>query len=448
MTPEIPIFVRSVLKSLEQAGYSAQCVGGCVRDLLLGRIPDDWDVTTSALPEETMAVFGADALPTGLKHGTVTVRMEGGKTEVTTYRCDGDYGDHRHPDHVSFTASLEEDLRRRDFTVNAMALSPDGTLIDPFFGQKDLTDGVLRCVGDPDTRFNEDALRILRCLRFSSVLGFSVAPETDESLRRSRELLREIAPERVQAELLKLLCGKNVAQVLLSYPEVLGVVLPEITPSVGFDQRNRHHCWDVWEHTVYSVEAIRPDPALRMAMLLHDLGKPASFCLDGQGNGHFCGHQAISGKLAAEALRRLRFDSRSQALILTLVENHDRLIPRTEKGIRRGMMTFGEGTQRLLLEVKRADNLAQAPAFRGTQQDIDRAEQMLDDAVRRGDCVTLRQMAVNGNDLTGIGVQGKLVGEMLNRLLLRVVDGELPNERSALLAAAAEELSCAAPEKS
>ena len=241
----IPAYVEKTLTALEAAGHQAYCVGGCVRDSLLGQEPGDWDVTTSALPEETMAVFGEKAVPTGLKHGTVTVCWPEGKVETTTFRRDGAYVDHRHPEQVTFTDSLTEDLARRDFTVNAVALDLRGTLYDPFGGQTDLRKGILRCVGDPERRFSEDALRILRCLRFASRLGFAIDPETAAALVVCRELLREIAPERIHEELTKLLCGPHAAEVLRAYPEVVGVVLPEILPMVGFDQRNPHHCYDV-----------------------------------------------------------------------------------------------------------------------------------------------------------------------------------------------------------
>ena len=252
---KIPAYVRETLTALETAGHQAYCVGGCVRDSLLGRMPEDWDVTTSALPEETMKVFGDRAIPTGLKHGTVTVCCQEGKVETTTFRRDGVYADHRHPEQVTFTPDLTEDLARRDFTVNAMATDLRGMVYDPFDGQADLQEEILRCVGDPERRFSEDALRILRCLRFAAVLGFSIEPETGKALMTCRNLLREMAPERVHEELTKLLCGPWAASVLRRYPDVIGAVLPEILPMVGFDQRNPHHCYDVWEHTLHALDA-------------------------------------------------------------------------------------------------------------------------------------------------------------------------------------------------
>ncbi len=433
---EMPGYVQNVLTALEAAGYEAWCVGGCVRDLMLGRAPEDWDVTTNALPEATMALFGSHAFPTGLRHGTVTVREEHRSVEVTTYRVDGDYHDHRRPDTVVFTPSLEEDLRRRDFTVNAMALSLRGDLRDPFGGQADLKAGVLRCVGKPERRFGEDALRILRGLRFAAVLGFAMDPATAAGIHGHRALLKDIAAERIQVELFKLLCGKDAAAVLREYPDVVGVFWPEILPMVGFDQRNRHHCYDVWEHTLHAVEAVEPEPVLRCAMLLHDVGKPRCFTVDQDGNGHFYGHPEISRELADDMLRRLKCAAALRETVVRLVEWHDRNIPRTDRGLRRALRALGEEDLRRLILVKRADNLAQAPEYRDTQREIDRAEAILDKLVAADACFSLGQLTVNGRDLAALGLSGPEIGRTLNALLDKVVDGELPNERTALLEAA------------
>lgn len=433
---EMPGYVQNVLTALEAAGYEAWCVGGCVRDLMLGRAPEDWDVTTNALPEATMALFGSHAFPTGLRHGTVTVREEHRSVEVTTYRVDGDYHDHRRPDTVVFTPSLEEDLRRRDFTVNAMALSLRGDLRDLFGGQADLKAGVLRCVGKPERRFGEDALRILRGLRFAAVLGFAMDPATAAGIHGHRALLKDIAAERIQVELFKLLCGKDAAAVLREYPDVVGVFWPEILPMVGFDQRNRHHCYDVWEHTLHAVEAVEPEPVLRCAMLLHDVGKPRCFTVDQDGNGHFYGHPEISRELADDMLRRLKCAAAFRETVVRLVEWHDRNIPRTDRGLRRALRALGEEDLRRLILVKRADNLAQAPEYRDTQREIDRAEAILDKLVAADACFSLGQLTVNGRDLAALGLSGPEIGRTLNALLDKVVDGELPNERTALLEAA------------
>ena len=436
---KIPKHVEDILRRLEAAGYEAWCVGGAVRDLLLGRDPTDWDVTTNALPEAVMDIFAPAALPTGLQHGTVTVG--GGRgVEITTYRRDGDYLDNRHPDHVEFTASLEEDLARRDFTVNAMAMDLRGRLADPYGGRGDLAAGVLRAVGEPERRLEEDGLRIMRCLRFASKLGFSVETGTDRALRRRKGLLAGIAPERLREELTGLLCGGDVEHVLLDYPEVLGVFLPEVLPCVGFDQRSRYHCYDAWEHTARAVGAAPAQPILRYTLLLHDLGKPDTFSLDENGQGHFYGHWRVSAAKAEAILDRLRFDTHSKRTILNLVERHDCEMPLSQRMVLRRLRQLGEEQLRLLLDVKRADNLAQAPAFRTRQQLLDQWEALLDLVLAEEHCFSLRQLAVKGNDLIAIGLSGPLVGKILNSLLDQVVEERLPNDREMLLDFAKENL--------
>ena len=433
---DIPAPVREILETLETAGHRAWCVGGCVRDALLGRAPEDWDVTTAARPEETMALFGDRAVPTGLRHGTVTVRTAAGGVEVTTLRRDGAYRDHRRPESVTFTDSLEEDLRRRDFTVNALAVDLRGTLQDPLGGRADLAAGVLRCVGDPDRRFDEDALRILRGARFAAQLGFAIHPDTAAAIHRNRALLGDIAPERIWTELKKLVTGAHAAEVLRAYPDVIGVFWPEVLPMVGFDQRNRHHCHDVWEHTLHALAAVPPEVELRLAMLLHDIGKPNCFTVDEKGQGHFYGHPAESARLAGEMLRRLRADNATTETVVRLVTWHDKNIPRTRSGVARALGKLGERDLRRLLDVKRADNLAQAPEYRAVQGEIDKAEAILDQLLAEGACVSLRQLAVTGRDLLALGLSGPAVGRILRTLLDAVLDETLPNQRAALLAAA------------
>ena len=433
----IPKEVQAVLAELRRNGHEAWCVGGCVRDLLLGREPDDWDVTSSALPEETMAVFGSRAIPTGLQHGTVTVKSGGWAVEVTTYRHDGSYSDHRHPDQVTFTRSLEEDLARRDFTVNAMAMDEAGDIRDPFGGREDLERKTIRCVGEPSRRFEEDALRILRGLRFASVLDFAVDTATGAAMERKAGLLREVAAERIRVELEKLLCGPGTARVLRQFPSVIGVFLPEILPMVGFAQDNPHHCHDAWEHTLHAVAAVPADPVLRMTMMLHDLGKPACFCRDERDVGHFYGHQEVSRDMAAEILSRLKYDNESRRVILLLVANHDRAFPVTDRGVRRALWEFGEQDLRRLLAVKRADNLAQAPEYRGRQAELDAAEAIMERLLREGACFSLKDLAVSGRDLMELGFSGREIGTALNILVDRVVEGVVKNDRQVLLNCAA-----------
>ena len=433
----IPEEVRGILKTLHDAGYEAYAVGGAVRDTLLGKIPFDWDVTTSALPEQVMSLFGERAIPTGLKHGTVTVLAGDQRIEVTTYRLDGVYADHRHPEQVEFTTSLEEDLRRRDFTVNAMALAADGTLIDPFGGEQDLRAGILRAVGDGERRFEEDALRILRGLRFAATLDFAIEEQTAAAMSAKKELLSSLAAERVLEELTKLLCGKAVRRVLMDYSHIIGVVLPEILPSVDFDHRNPHHCYDVWEHTACAVENVPAEPLLRWVMLLHDLGKPiVCFYDDEAKKARYIGHQAASVELAEKILPRLRFDSDSTERILRLVKYHDMLFEPTEKSIRRMLRRFGEADLRALIHIRRADNLAQHPDFWGRQAELAACNEVLEQVLREDQCFSLAQLAVNGRDMMALSLSGRAIGEMLEYLLAAVVEEELPNEKDVLLAAA------------
>ena len=432
----IPDPVREILETLGAAGHGAWCVGGCVRDALLGREPEDWDVTTAALPEETMALFGDRAVPTGLRHGTITVRTAKRGVEVTTLRRDGIYRDHRRPEKVAFTDSLEEDLARRDFTVNAMALGLKGDLHDPLGGQEDLSAGILRCVGDPDRRFDEDALRMLRGLRFAAQLGFAIHPGTAAAIHRNRELLRDIAPERIWKELKRLLTGGCTAEVLREYSDVTGVFWPELLAMVGFEQRNHHHCHDVWEHTLHALAAVPPDLILRLTLLLHDIGKPNCFTVDELGSGHFYGHPAVSARMAEDMLCRLRAETVTRETVVKLVAWHDREIPRTRPGVIRALRRLGETDLRRLLAVKRADNLAQAPAYRSVQREIDRVESILDCLLREGACVSRSQLAVNGRDLLEMGLSGPAVGAALEKLLDAVAEGEVSNDRSSLLAMA------------
>lgn len=428
----LPQEVQAVLSRLESAGFTAYLVGGCVRDLLMERTPQDWDMTASARPEQVMALFAGRCIPTGLPHGTVTVQEGSCAFELTTFRADGAYADHRHPDAVRFSDTLAEDLRRRDFTVNAMAMDLRGELTDLHGGREDIRNRVIRCVGVPERRFDEDALRIMRALRFAATLGFAIEPETARSLRARRELLRGIAAERLYAEMSRLLCGDGAAQVLLDFPEVIGVFLPEILPCVGFDQRNCHHCYDVWEHTVRAVAAAPQDATLRWTLLLHDLGKPETFTLDDGGVGHFCGHGKVSVMLADAAMERLRFPTAQRREILRLIDWHDRDIPRTEKSIRRALNKLGAEGLRQLIAVKRADNMAQAAAFRGAQRELDKTEEIMASLLRQDACFSLKQLAIRGEDVLALGQRGAAVGAALQRALEAVMDGAVPNEREAL----------------
>lgn len=442
MKVNFPESVRWAIKRLNDAGYEAWAVGGCVRDSALGKEPHDWDMTTSALPEETMAVF-ADypVIETGIKHGTVTVVVDGEPLEITTYRVDGSYSDGRHPDGVSFTRSLEADMARRDFTINAMAAHPEKGIVDCFGGLEDLKNGVIRCVGDPERRFSEDALRILRAMRFSAVLGFPVEEKTAEALLKIRENLRHVAMERIFSELKRMLCGKDAGRILRQFPQVLWVFLPELEPMHGFEQHNPNHLYDVWEHTVVSVESAPADEVLRLAMLLHDVGKPDCFTKDQNGVGHFYGHPVKSREMADNILARLKADNNTRERVLALVEHHDAEIAAKPASVRRWLGKLGEQGFADLLAVKRADNLAQDLSYRDKRDMLDELAQLAKDVLAEGQCFTLKSLAVNGHDLMELDfVPGVHMGDVLESLLEKVVEGEIPNEKEMLLALAKEML--------
>ena len=431
----IPEHALTVVERLERYGYEAYVVGGCVRDSLLGRSPKDWDVCTNALPEEVLRVFKRfHVIKTGLQHGTVTVMVSHQPVEVTTFRIDGAYTDNRHPDSVNFVSRVEEDLARRDFTINAMAYNPTRGLVDAFGGQEDLRAGIIRCVGEPDARFNEDGLRILRALRFAARYDFGIETETAFSIHRNRHLLENVSVERIFVELKGILAGEGVLGMMQAFPDVFAVIIPELAPTIGFAQRNPHHCYDVWTHIAHSVQAAPADEVLRLALLLHDIAKPACFLTDERGEGHFYGHPPRSAEMAEEITRRLRFDKRSAQRIVLLVEWHDRPIEPTHKAVRRVLNAMGEEALRQLLQVKSADNLAQHEKYRRRLADIDAVEAVMEELLAQESCFSLKQLAVNGRDLMELGFSGSEIGAALDALLQQVMDGELPNEKEALLA--------------
>ena len=444
LTIRLPEDVAALLAMLRDAGFPAYTVGGCVRDALLGITPHDWDICTSALPEQMQQVFkDLHTVETGLKHGTLTVVVNHVPYEITTFRVDGEYTDHRHPDSVSFVDNIAEDLSRRDFTVNAMAWSPGSGLVDLFGGREDLASGVIRCVGDPALRFDEDALRVLRALRFASVYDFSIDPATDAAARKLAPSLHGVAGERIREELLKLLCGKGVGRILRAYPDILSEIIPEIRPMVGYDQQNHHHSYDLWEHTVRAVENVPAEADFRLAMLLHDTGKPRVRTTDEHGEGHYKGHQAVSAEIAERAAETLRLDNAMRDRVILMVRCHD--IPlRTETGeinldrsfLLRKLNRFGEKDLRALIRIHRADRIA--TGYSSPEREDRRMKERLDalDALlAEQPCFTLKDLAVNGHDLQAAGLRGKEIGETLQRLLEGVMDGTLENNRDALLRA-------------
>ena len=441
MTMDMPKNVDTAIDLLQSAGFEAYAVGGCVRDSLLGKTANDWDITTSAKPEDMKSVF-ADfhCIDTGIKHGTVTVVIDGEPLEITTFRLDGEYEDNRHPKSVTFTSNLGADLGRRDFTVNAMAYSKMTGTVDLFGGQNDLKNKIIRCVGDPDRRFNEDALRILRALRFASALDFEIEEKTAQSLLKNRALLGNISEERIAKELLKLVCGKGAKQILTDFAPVLFEILPELQPMYKNSHDNPHHCYDIYEHTLIAVESIDPEPTLRFAMLLHDCGKPAFKIFDENGVAHFYGHQRISAEISAQILARLKVSNKFRDEILFLVSNHDRweLYENTEK-MPRYLSKFGLDGVLNLLKVMRADVLAQSPEYRYRLDQIADAEETAKNLAAQKPCLSLSELQINGRTLMDIGIpQGRKLGAVLAQLLDEVIDGVTKNTQEALTTRARE----------
>ena len=437
----IPAPIETLLGALRAAGYEAYPVGGCVRDSLMGRVPADWDLCTSALPTETEAVFaGYRLIETGLKHGTVAVLTDMGPVEITTFRADGAYADGRHPDAVTFVPDIREDLARRDFTVNAMALAPDGTVIDPFGGRADLAAGVIRCVGEPDARFHEDGLRILRALRFASKLDFEIEPATARSVLADRALLDGISRERVLSELKGLLIGPGAGRVLREFAPVIFQVIPELAAADGFDQHNPYHIHDVWTHTTMAVDASPRDETLRLTMLLHDVAKPEKFFTDEKGAGHFYGHAQAGAETADRILRRLKCDNGTRQTVVTLIDNHDIQPPQTPRAMRRLLAKVGEERVRQLLACWRADQSDRAADIMARNMPmIDGAEGLLEEVLSEKACLSVKSLAVNGRDILALGVkEGPEVGRVLEALFALVLDGALPDRREELLAKAAE----------
>lgn len=441
MTMDMPKNVDIAINLLQSAGFEAYAVGGCVRDSLLGKTPNDWDITTSAKPEDMKSVFAEfHCIDTGIKHGTVTVVIDGEPLEITTFRLDGEYEDNRHPKSVTFTSNLGADLGRRDFTVNAMAYSKMTGTVDLFGGQNDLKNGIIRCVGDPDRRFNEDALRILRALRFASALDFEIEEKTAQSLLKNRALLGNISEERIAKELLKLVCGKGAKRILTDFAPVLFEILPELQPMYKNSHDNPHHCYDIYEHTLIAVESIDPEPTLRFAMLLHDCGKPAVKKFDENGVAHFYGHQRISAEISAQILARLKVSNKFRDEILFLVSNHDRweLYENTEK-MPRYLSKFGLDGVLNLLKVMRADVLAQSPEYRYRLDQIADAEETAKNLAAQKPCLSLSELQINGRTLMDIGIsQGRKLGAVLAQLLDEVIDGVTKNTQEALTTRARE----------
>ncbi len=451
------ILAAPVLKRLEDSGYEAYLVGGSVREMLMNGdgmcSSDDYrdvDVATDAAPEEVIAVFDEfNVVETGLKHGTVTVLMPGNRycgnerypVEITTYRRDGTYSDNRHPDSVEFVTSLEEDLKRRDFTINAMAMNIREELQDFHGGRKDLANGVISAVGDPDRRFNEDALRIMRALRFAAVLGrdkkkqFEIDAETEAALFRNRNLLKNVSPERILSEFRKLITGWNAGIVIRCYVDVIGVVIPELLAMKGFDQHNPYHRYDILEHSIRAMEKVRGPEYMKLAALFHDAGKPETFFLDGDGIGHMYGHPDAGERIVREIMGRLKADNATTERVALLVKYHDLFFRKDERLLKKWMNRYGTEVLLEILEVKRADNFATGNMSEELALKFDEIEEMIGEIAASGDCFSLKDLAVDGNDLKAVGIkEGKQIGEILSHLLDKVIDGEVGNVKEELIA--------------
>lgn len=449
MTISIPERVQKLLDMLEAAGYEAYIVGGCVRDSIMGFTPHDFDVTTSALPEETERVFaGMKLIETGLKHGTVTVLSDGVPVEITTYRVDGEYLDSRRPESVRFTRSLKEDIARRDFTMNGIAYSPKRGLFDEFGGAEDISRSIIRCIGDPEKRFREDALRILRGLRFAASLGFEIEESTAKAMLDSRELLRNISAERVFSELSGLMTGRNsdrnIRRIFSRFRDIFAVIIPELRDCFDFEQHSKYHFLDVYEHSIMAAEnAARITKggenrlALTLAMLLHDIGKPKCFSRSEDGEGHFYGHAKISADIADEVLRRLRCSNALRERVYTIIKYHDMQMMNSDRLIKRHLAKFGEQTYCDIALAHAADDLAKHSAYRGRGDSyfgiIEQVHRLAAES-----CFTMKSLAVDGKALSGLIPPSPEMGKVLRYLLNGVMDGKFPNEREFLLQEAAK----------
>ena len=431
----LPEKVSRILSVLSGAGYEAYAVGGCVRDAILGREPEDWDITTNARPEEVKGLFRR-TVDTGIAHGTVTVMLGSDGFEVTTYRQDGDYSDHRHPDAVVFTASLEEDLKRRDFTINAMAYRPETGLVDLFGGREDLEKRIIRCVGDPRERFDEDALRIMRALRFSAQLGFAIAPETREAIREFAPRLQLISRERIRVELVKLLVSPHPDRLLdLAECGITAEIFPLWDTMLATEQNSAFHLYSVGIHTLKVVENVPAEPVLRLAALLHDCGKPACKTTDMGSRNHFHGHAELGATIAEEFLKELRFDNKTIHDVVKLVKVHDDRFPPKRKNVRREMNRVGTELFPSFLKLVLADTLAKSNyALEETMHNYTLVCRLYEEITAAGDPITLKDLAVKGSDLIAAGMKpGPEMGEVLSRMLDDVLENPEHNQKEYLI---------------
>lgn len=424
-----------LIDCLGKSGFKAYAVGGCVRDLLMEKVPHDWDICTSAVPAQIKSVFSRfDCIETGIKHGTVTVIYNKHAYEITTMRTEGKYLNNRRPEAVSFVNDICKDLIRRDFTINAMAYNSTDGIIDPYDGQSDIINKIIRCVGNPDKRFYEDGLRIMRALRFSAVLDFDIEDKTAESIHKNKHLLANISRERIRDEFLKLLCGSRAADVIREYFDVITVFIPEFTAVKGFLQNTPHHQYDVMDHILKSVEYIESDPFYRCIMFFHDIGKPYCYKQDDNGIGHFKGHDVKSAEITVNVMQRLRFPVRFMNHAVKLIKIHDTRTQATAKAVRRLMSRIGYDDTMRLLKIQMADTLAQSMYQRDKKiERIESVRMLAQEIYEKNECFSLESLDINGNDLIQLGMKGKEVGNALSMLLNAVVDEDVLNEKRELI---------------
>ena len=431
----LPEKVNMIIHTIQAAGFEAYAVGGCVRDSILGRVPDDWDITTSAKPEDIKKLFKR-TIDTGIEHGTVTVMLEAEGFEVTTYRIDGEYEDSRHPKEVTFTSNLREDLRRRDFTINAMAYNDEVGLVDIFEGISDIEKKIIRCVGDAKERFTEDALRMMRAVRFSAQLGYSIDEGTKEAIKELAPTLQKISAERVQVELVKLVTSNNPDYLKIAYETgITAIVLPEFDLCMETEQKNPHHMYSVGEHTLWSMKYVERDKVLRLAMLFHDMGKPEAITTDDKGIHHFHGHNELSSQITREVLRRLRFDNDTIHKVERLVYFHDYRPALTDKSVRRFVAKIGKDLFPLYILVQTADVKAQSDYKKEEKlQKIATVNDIFQGFLEREECLCLKDLAVTGKDLIDLGIKpGKEIGEILSGFLEMVLENPELNKKEILL---------------
>lgn len=431
---------KTVVTMLKNCGYEAFLIGGSVRDFIMQMPIGDIDITTNATPDEVKKVFsGFRVIETGIKHGTVTVLVDNEPIEITTYRSEGTYSDNRHPDSVCFSKSLSDDVVRRDFTMNAVAYDFCGDFYDLVGGVEDIKNKTIRCIGDAETRFYEDALRILRALRFSSVLGFTIEENTKKAIHKCRELLKNISNERIRDEFCKLICGKNSYNVLTEYSDVISVFIPEIKPCIGFEQKNRHHCFDVYTHTLKAVETAKANLTVRLALFFHDIAKPLVAHFDEKGEQHYYGHPKKSAEITEKIMTRLRFDNETKSKVVTLVEFHDSPITvnnetePSKKRLKKIMSQIGVKETYDLIEIKYCDNSAQNRDYFKGENFYKKSYEIIEEILNQKECFSVKDLKITGNDLINSGFSGKKIGDILNVILDRVIKEKLINDHDRIL---------------